>query len=253
MYHPSLRCLAIACCAMLAPGAAHAAEREVVTITGHPNWPPFSYQQQGRIEGIGAELATIVLKDIGFEVQSQTSGNWKRAQAQAEAGAVDVIVGAYKTSERLAYLAYTTTPYMDDVNVLWVARGATFQFRQWEDLIGKRGTAMLGESYGERFDGFIKDKLQMEWVSTPAQSLQKLVLGRADYYPFSLYGGKVQVKELGFSGRVEHLPQPLSTESIYICVSKKSKFASYLPQIEAAVAKRRADGTVERLVRKYSP
>jgi polar amino acid transport system substrate-binding protein len=252
MFRPRLR--ALACGAALALcAAAPAGAKDVVKITGHPNWPPFSFQHGQQIEGIGAELAAIVLKDLGFEVESTPNGNWKRVQAQAEAGAVDVIVAAYKTPERTVYLAYTDTPYMEDVNVLWVAKGRAFPFARWEDLVGKHGTAMLGESYGERFDRFIRDKLQMEWVSTPEQSLQKLALGRADYYPFSLYGGKIQIRELGFAGRVEHLSLPISTESIYLGVSKKSKLARYLPQIDAAIARRRADGTVERLVRKYAP
>jgi polar amino acid transport system substrate-binding protein len=251
MSHACLRCLVFACI-LGAQGAAQAGQGPI-KITGHPNWPPFSYQAQGHIEGIGVDLATLVLKDLGFEVISVTTGNWKRAQAEAEAGTVDLIVAAYKTPERLSYLAYPAAPYMDDVNVLWVPAGGAFAFHTWKDLIGKRGTAMLGESYGEQFDRYIKDKLQMEWVSTPTQSLQKLTLGRADYYPFSLYGGKIQVKALGFEGRVEHLAQPISTESIYLAVSKKSRLMTQLPRIEAALARRRTDGTVEHLVHKYAP
>ncbi|MES2323810.1 MAG: transporter substrate-binding domain-containing protein [Pseudomonadota bacterium] len=225
----------------------------VVTVTGHPNWPPFSWQSGDRIVGIGADLAELVFSDIGLDVVSKSSGNWKRARAQAEFGAVDVLVAAYRTPERQHYLAYPETPFMEDVNVVWVRDGKAFPFRKWDDLVGRRGTAMLGESYGEAFDHFITQRLTMEWVSTPSQSLQKLAMGRVVYYPFSVHGGKIQVKQLNFSGRIVNLPHPILTENIYLAISKKSPYARYLPQIEAAIAARRADGSIERLIRKHTP
>ncbi len=239
------------CCLLAAAGAR--AQEGPVKVTGHPNWPPFSWQEGDRIAGIGPDLAAIIFKDLGLAIESASSGNWKRAQAQAAVGEVDVLVAAYRTAERERSLAYPATPYMADVNVVWVRRGKEFPFRQWEDLIGKHGTAMLGESYGQAFDAFIRDRLQMEWVSTPTQNLSKLAMGRVDYYPFSLHGGKIQVSQLGFSDRITHLPQAISTENVYFAVSRKSRFLKYLPQIEAAVAARRADGTVERLIRKHMP
>lgn len=243
----------IAVCGLALALAAETRAAEAVKLTGHPNWPPFSWQRGDRIVGIGPDLAEIVFRDVGLAVISVPSGNWKRAQAQASAGAVDVLCAAYRTSERLVTLAYPATPFMQDINVVWVPVGRQFTFQRWEDLIGKHGTAMLGESYGQKFDDFIKTRLRMEWTSTPLQSLQKLALGRVDYYPFSLHGGKIQVQQFGYAGRIAHLPMPISTEDIFIAVSRKSKYIEYLPRIEAAIAARKADGTVERLIRKHSP
>jgi polar amino acid transport system substrate-binding protein len=118
---------------------------------------------------------------------------------------------------------------MEDVNVLWVARGKEFPFQQWGDLVGKKGTALLGESYG-----------------------QGLAMGRSDYYPFSLHGGMIQIKQMDLESRITYLEKPISAESIYIAISKKSKFLPYLPRIEAAIQARRADGTVDRLIRKHT-
>jgi len=243
----------IAVCGLALGLTTAACAAETVKLTGHPNWPPFSWQHGDKIVGIGPELAEIVFRDVGLAVANVPSGNWKRAQAQASAGAVDVLSAAYRTSERLVTLAYPATPYMQDINVVWVPVGKQFMFERWEDLIGKHGTAMLGESYGQQFDDFIKSKLQVDRSSTPSQSLQKLALGRVDYYPFSLHGGMIQVKQFGFAGRITHLPKPISSEDIYIAMSRKSKYISYLPRIEAAIAARKADGTVERLIRKYTP
>jgi hypothetical protein len=104
---------------------------------------------------------------------------------------------------------------------------------------------MLGESYGQGFDDYIKAHLQIAWVSTPTQSLQKLTLGR-------LHGGTIQIKQMDLENRITYLEKPISAESIYIAISKKSKFLSDLPRIEAAIKARRADGTVDRLIRKHT-
>jgi polar amino acid transport system substrate-binding protein len=234
---------------LLATGALQA--QTVVRATGHPNWPPFSWQQGDKIVGIGAELTELVFKDLGLTVSSKAHGNWKRAQLEVEHGKVDVIVAAYFTTERSKVMVYPAQPYMNDANVLWVSKDNVFPFQQWSDLVDKTGTAMLGESYGEAFDLYIKERLKVEWVSTPAQNLGKLELGRADYYPFSLYGGQIQVRQLGFEGKITHLPTVLSTEGTYIAISRKSPLVARLPQIEAAIARLRADGTIDRLVRKY--
>ncbi len=222
-----------------------------VRATGHPNWPPFSWQQGDKIIGIGAELTELIFKDLGISVAFTARGNWKRAQSQVEHGEVDILVAAYKTAERSKVMVYTAKPFMEDANVLWVAKGKAFPFRQWSDLIGKTGTAMLGESYGEAFDSYIKEKLQVDWVNTPAQSLGKLELGRADYFPFSLYAGQIVVRQLGFEGKVDNLPEVISTEGTYIAISRKSRLDKYLPQIEATIARLRADGTIDRLIKKY--
>ncbi len=78
-------------------------------------------------------------------------------------------------------------------------------------------------------------------------------MGRADYYPFSLHGGMIQIKQMGLANRITYLEKPISSESIYITISKKSKFIGYLPRIEAAIRVRMADGTVDRLIRKHTP
>jgi polar amino acid transport system substrate-binding protein len=244
MAHPLL--FALLC---FATGSLQA--QTVVRATGHPNWPPFSWQQGDRIIGIGTELTEIVFKELGMTVSSTALGNWKRAQWQVEHGKADVIVAAYLTTERNKFMLYPAQPYMNDANVLWVAKDNVFTFRQWSDLIGRTGTAMLGESYGEGFDLYIKEKLKIDWVNTPAQSLGKLELGRADYYPFSLYGGQIQVRQLGFEDKITYLPNVLSTEGTYIAISRKSQLIKHLPQIEAIIARLRADGTVDRLVKKY--
>nr|WP_298143439.1 transporter substrate-binding domain-containing protein [uncultured Pseudomonas sp.] len=224
---------------------------EVLIASGHPNYPPFSWQHGEQITGVGVELTEMIFNDLGIEVVFPVRGNWKRVQNGAASGNIDVIVGIYKTLDRTQYLAYPERSYLDDISVVWVRKGRAFTFDKWGDLIGKRGTAMLGESYGKDFDDFIVRYLQMDWVSTPLQNLKKLDNGRSDYYPFSLYGGTLQLKRYGFDDRIQPLPNAISKQGVYIAVSKKSMYIKYLDKINAAVQQFEADGTIDRLTYKY--
>lgn len=230
---------------------AGASAAEPAVVSGHPGWPPFSWQEQDRMVGAGTALVESVLDELKIAYVTRPSGNWKRVQAEARAGEVDVIVAAYRTDERETYLVYAEPAYAEDANVIWVKKGRAFAFDGWDDLIGKRGTVMLGESYGQRFDTFLEQELTIGWVNSPIQNLAKLDLERADYYPFSLFGGQIQIAQLGYRDRIEALPTPISTEGVYLVVSKQSPLTARLPEIQAAIERRRSDGTVDRLVREY--
>lgn len=193
----------------------------------------------------------MIFRGLGITLEFKPQGNWKRTLAEAEHGKVDVIVGAYRTADRQSYLGYHDTPFTDDANVVWVMRGKEFPYKGWEDLIGRHGTAMLGESYGEQFDRYIAERLTVSRVSSALLNLKKLAAGHADYYPFSQHGGEIQLRRFGYQDQVVRLPGVISTEGVYIAIAHKSPLIRYLPQLEQAVRQRRADGTVERLLRSY--
>jgi len=231
--------------------ASHARAEGTAIISGHPGWPPYTWQQGNTLTGIGVELAETVLRDIGATGKVVAIGNWARVQAETSAGNVDIVASIYATDDRRRTMLFPSPAYVEDTNVVWVGKGREFPFREWKDLVGKQGTAMRGESYGEDFDRFIRDHLTIDRVDKPEANLAKLVLGRADYYPFSVHGGRVQIRKYGYEGRIVQLPEVLSREGVYLAVSKKSKLAQRLPQIEEALRRRIADGTVSRLEQKY--
>lgn len=219
-------------------------------FSGHPDWPPYQWEYNGEILGIGTDIVRLVFTELGIDVEFVPMGNWARVQETVKTGELDGIVGLYQTSERREYLTFTSLPYMHDHNVIWVWKGNEFQFNQWEDLIGKIGLAAIGESYGQEFDRFIDENLNVMRVSHLQQVYLMLERGRADYFPFSLNSGTIQLKRLGLADKMVYLPQPFSQEDVYLALSQKSGFVEYLPQIEAIIHRLKASGKVEELVDK---
>lgn len=227
-----------------------AAERSLIA-SGNPNYPPSSFARGERIEGAAAELLGIIFADLGLKVESVYAGPWKRVQVLAEEGRIDVITTIYKTPERERYLVYTRTPYMDDPNVIWVWKGREFAFDAWEDLKGKTGGAIVGDSYGKDFDAYIAENLNIERVASFEQNMKKLESGRIDYVPYGLYSGIMEAKASGYISKIERLPKPLPSEGLYIAFSAKSPYVKYADAVSDRIEALVRDGTVRRLVDKY--
>lgn len=224
---------------------------DVLISSGNQSYPPSSWQEAEAIVGVAAELTQMIFAELGIKTESKYVGPWKRVQKEAVDGTIDVITTIYKNKEREEYLDYPQTPYMDDPNVIWVWKGKTFPFEKKEDLIGKKGLAVLGDSYGEEFDKFIAEKLTIERASELLMNLKKLQAERGDYMPYGLHSGIIAAKQYGYDGKLEYLPKPLLSEGMYIAISKKSKFRKYLPELEKGIRKYKADGTIDRLIRKH--
>lgn len=223
----------------------------VATVSGHPEWPPIMFRSGSDIDGAGAALVQKIFDDLGLRAKFPHVGTWDEVQAKARSGVVDVLVAAYKTAERETYMHYSD-PYTTDPVAVYVARGKAFPFESWNVLVGKKGVAMVGDSYGQQFDDFAAASLQLVRVTTVAQALALLSNGQADYFLYALYSGNDYLKKAGTAAQFESLPKYLAEEPFYITISRQSRFAAYLPQINDAIAKYKADGTVDALIAQYA-
>lgn len=218
--------------------------------SGHPEWPPIMYQNGDVIDGAGPALVKKIFTDLGLSVSFPATGAWDVVQSKAKSGEVDILVAAYKTDARLEYMNYSEE-YTTDPIVLFVAKGKTFQFAKWDDLLNKKGVAMTGDSYGQEFDTYSAEKLHFTHVDTTQEALDMVKNGQADYFIYSLYAGTVMLGKTNQADQFESLPTQVAAEHFYITISKKSPYVKYMPQINAAIQKYRADGTIDALVEQY--
>ena len=209
------------------------------------------WKSGNQIIGVGAELTSMIFKELGIDVAPRFIGHWKRVQYEAEAGRIDVIVGIYKNKKRLNYLVYPDESYTPDPVVIFVKKGKKFPFNAWQDLVGKRGGSTSGESFGQEFDTFAESNLNIHRVLQIEQGLKMLYLGRIEYVVFGLYPGRIKAIEIGLKDEFEYLPKNVITPPAYQAFSKKSKFIKHLPYFNKRIAELKADGTIGRLIEKY--
>jgi len=244
------RCLIFALVAgcLLLTGISQASE--TLIASGHPQYAPIMWKENNTIIGAGPELVRLLFKDLKVQVKSPYRGEWSKVQEEAAAGKIDVVVGLYMTEARKASFEFSN-PFAKDPVVVFVAKGKAFPYSKWDDLIGKKGTTTVGDSFGQAFDRFLSEKLTVTRSEKVDQNFAKLLNGRADYFIYAMYSGIFEADRLGITDKVELLPKEVCVENFYIGISKKSPYVKYLPQINKKLDELIDNGTVDRLIEKY--
>lgn len=228
---------------------AHAGEE--LMACGHPDYPPFMWNENGKVVGVATEIAQIIFGELNIEVNNHFDGNWGRCLLQIETGKMDLLVSGYLNDERRIYADFTENYLSDDPTVIFVWKGKEFKFEKWEDLIGKRMGGILGGSISNEWDEFTVKKLDITNVSKRIQLFKMLELGRIEFAPTGLFTGQIQIKKYGYTGKIVALPKPIETGYLYIAISKKSKYLKHLPYVNKRLEELKNDGTVKRLLSKY--
>jgi len=210
-----------------------------------------TWKSDGKIIGVGPELVRIIFGELGIPVKSRVQP-WERTLESAKTGELDVIANIYFTRQRTKFLEYCSPHYSEAKTVVITKKGRKIPFTKWEDLIGLKGGTTVGDSWGEAFDRFMAEKLDVDRVNTSSQNLDKLQAGRIDYVIASGHSAVITAEKFGHSGKITIQPVPINSEKEYIAISKKSPYLKYLPNVNRKLAELIKSGTVEKLVQKYA-
>jgi polar amino acid transport system substrate-binding protein len=210
--------------ALMLTGNAAFAQDECTKIaaTGHPAYPVIAYKDGDNIVGAAPTLVETIAKQINVPLESKYTGTWEEAQAAARDGKVDMIFGIYYNDERATYLDYVQPAFTFDDVAIFVVKGKEFPFTGQDDLIGKKGVTNQGESYGNEFDAFMKDKLDVARANGIDAAFKDLLDGRADYLIAGYFPGLAEAAKEGNKDKVVALNQALLSQEMFVAFSKKS-------------------------------
>jgi polar amino acid transport system substrate-binding protein len=216
--------------------------------TGHPEYPVIAYRDGDKIVGAAATLVETIAKKLNVPLESKYTGTWADAQEAARDGKVDIIFGLYHNEERAKYLDYVQPAFTFDDVAIFVAKGKEFSFTGKDDLIGKKGLTNKGESYGDEFDAFIKDKLDVTRTDGIDAALKDLADGKADYVIAGYYPGNAEVIKLGLEDKIVSLDQALLSAEMYVAFSKKSSCLSLIEGFSNGITELTTDGSFDKMV-----
>jgi polar amino acid transport system substrate-binding protein len=226
-----LLCLSAGAALMLTCNVAVAADTcTKIVMTGHPQYPAIAFKDGDQIVGAAPSLVSAIAKDLNVPLEAKSMGTWAEAQQAAHDGKADMIVGIYFNDERAAFLDYVQPAFMYDPVVAFVAKDKKFDYKGQDDLIGKKGATNQGESYGNEFDAFIKDKLDVARTDGIDDALNDLVAGKVDYVIAGYYPGIAEAARIGLKDKVEALEPGLLSAEMFVAFSKKSPCASLAPK-----------------------
>lgn len=229
-------------------GAFAADDCTKITMTGDPAYPVIAFEQGDAIAGAAPKLVAAIAKKLNVPLESKDMGSWKDAQEATRDGKADLIVGVYYNDARAEYLDYVQPAFIYDDTAIFVDKGKDFAFDGKDDLIGKKGVANEGDSFGNAFDAFMKEKLDVERTKGLGEGFKKLAAGEVDYLLAGYHPGLAEMAASGLNDKVVVLDQALLTEEMFVAFSKKSPCRSLAADFGQGITELTTDGSFDKML-----
>lgn len=218
-------------------------------ISGNPYAPPVVWEEQSKLTGVAAELVETIFNELAIPYSTAIPDNWQKVQSEARAGNIDLIVSAYKNNERMQYLNFSL-PFLSQPIVAVVEKGKEFVLADWSSLKGKKGVSNVGESYGQEFDTYIEEHLDVGYYQLE-RAIQLLNLGEADYLIIDLYTALAYARLLQGEDSITILDPPLTLQDFHIAIQKDSPLNAHLDDINRLLSEKVQSGEVSKLFLKH--
>lgn len=239
-----LSALLITCSLMW--GSTTAFSSETFVVSGNPYAPPVVWEEYKKLSGIAPDLVKDILDELAIPYSTKVLRNWEIVQQAAKNDEIDLIVSAYQNDERSTYLNFSI-PYLTEQTVIVVEKGKEFNFVGWSALKGKKGVSGIGESYGQKFDSFIAENLEINYY-TLERAIKTLNRGEADYLIIDLYTALIYAHLLQGEDAVTILDPPVTVQNFHLAVAKDSPLNKHLPVINQKLEERIEAGMVRDLL-----
>jgi polar amino acid transport system substrate-binding protein len=217
-------------------------------ISVHPAAHPYGWHDNNQLKGATVELVKLIGKDLNINIKEEILP-WARSINDVKNGKIDAILTAFYTEDRAKDITFTKAYDQIETSV-FVAKNRQFKFEKWEDLIGKVGLTIVGDSQGDKWDKFEKEKLNVIKVVKPEQVFNMISSNRADYFVFPKASTIRELKEMGYEDKITYLPNPVTSQNIYIGISKKSPYHKYVDKINERISHYIKNGTFNKLLDK---
>lgn len=227
---------------------------EIVRLA-NGEYPPYTSEQLPDY-GIWSHIVTeaFAMEDMTVEYEFFP---WKRALTLVQDGEQDGTLGFSKTPKRLETVRYSDTPLGNASIVFFYRKNYAFDWITIDDLKGQRIGVMQGYSSAEVFEHLKQEgmPLTLEYATTEAQNLHKLLSGRIDIFPATEV---VTMKILHDNFTPQDIalitkhPQPWKEQALYVIFSKNIHRTDHLHQaFERGMKALKESGRYDQMMQDY--
>ena len=197
----------------------HGAEARTWKAVGTTFAKVFEPTPDGNYQGLGVELLREIASRMGDQVEFGLYP-WPRAQAMVEQGDADILIGPYKSEERLMRFVFSAQGFYRDDMVFFVRRGKDWRWNgSFETLAGARIGAINGWVYGAGFEA-AEPVLHIERINSLEGALRMLDRDRMDLLAANRRNVDGLLFQLGLGGRLEPIAPPISSQIGYFAFPK---------------------------------
>ncbi|BFM50998.1 transporter substrate-binding domain-containing protein [Marinomonas sp. THO17] len=225
------------CCAKLY--AESVTNCSVLTATGNSEYPPFLWRdaaEPNQLQGSNRLIIDELSRRIKMPILLQHVGPWSRAQSEVKTGRVDIMAGVFYTRHRADYMDYFTPVLLHTKSVVWQRKSAAFAYHGKEDLIGHWGVTVINNSFGEEFDRFATEQLNILTVASLSQALKMLASNKVDYALYEMRPAQAYASLLRVDDQLAAVEPHISSEGLYLTLSKASPCNTSFIRHQIAIA-----------------
>lgn len=221
---------------------------EKLRIVTEP-WSPYVIVDGEKASGLDYDIATIVFKRLGIEVQWQFLP-WKRCLLMLEQGEADGALDIFKLDEREQLLLYPNEPVSQVNWVMFQANARPHPFNDISDLSGLNIGVSPGYRYSPEFDH--STAFAREPAPTHEANFGKLIRGRVDLMITDRVVGQQLIDHLKLRDQVSELPHVLNTREMFLAVRRKAGMDLLVQRFGAELKRFKREPAYRQLVSHYT-
>lgn len=209
-------CLVLLLASPLAAFAVGKCDR--VIATGAADNPPFLWrdpENPKRLVGANAELLKNVADSLGLKLEVIYTGGAAEALEEVRSGRVDLLLDATLDAEKLAVLDFVHPSITPLQTVAWVRQEPGFLYAGRDDLVGRRGLSVKGET-------FATPALQLGVATDLATGARRVLAEEADYLLHERYAAIAGLGSLGLLEDLQRLDPPVGTRGMHLAIAHDS-------------------------------
>lgn len=227
----------------------HAGARELVVVGAHFE-RVFERRADGEFVGMGPDIVRQIARrnkdTVRFELYP-----WARAQAMVVQGLADILVGPYKSAERLERMAFSRSPfYRDDLVFYQLAGAGTAWQGDYAALEGKPIVVMNGWAYGAGFDA-ARPRLRISVANNVENGLLMLTYKHVALFASNRRNTEPVLAALKLGGQVDALAQVIGVQDGYFGFPKRPSHDALRASFDAAFDALIESGELKRLGQRH--
>jgi polar amino acid transport system substrate-binding protein len=221
-------------------------------IADFETWTPFRIEDNSApygFKGLDIEILDEISKKLNIKIQVRRSP-WARSLENIKTGESDIITGVAYTDERAEFIDYVEPSYYSVNPVFYVQKGKGHLIKNYSDLNSYSIGYSIKSAYFEPFNS--DRKLKKVELSTEAQLIKMLVLGRVDVIIGTNPNLAYDLLQSGNSLKVEPVYYaPPKTTKLYIGLSKKSPLTTRKKDIEKVINNMLIENRIKKIMTNY--
>lgn len=226
--------------------------KEKIFKCGTDGFIPYTIynEKTKKLTGPEADMLFEMAKRAGIKTKLNYYP-WKRLLASTKDGDLDCMFAAFKTPEREEFANFMSVPFHVSTLSVFVHKKSKFEFSKLEDLFKVKVGIVRGFSTNKEFDAAVKEgKIKVEELTSHEQLFKMIDKNRLESTVINHDVGMSIIKKFKLKD-VRALPTPLSSNSAYLIVSKKSEYSHLINTFNSILFEMMVDGTVHKLYKKH--